>query len=106
MHECEKAVEIAELKVIVKDLSHSINGNGKPGLRDSVTELTTIVKALSEDLKSNTTAVNAVRIMQAEYKGEQNATATDKKNYQWVVNLAFSTVLAIITIYVAYKTNH
>lgn len=51
-HKCNKEAEIAEIYTMVEGLDKVINGNGKPGLRDTVVTLTERVNALIEKMDS------------------------------------------------------
>lgn len=49
-HKCNKEAEIAEVYTKVESLDKVINGNGKPGLRDTVVLLTERVNVLIDKM--------------------------------------------------------
>lgn len=52
-HKCNKEGELAEIYTKVESLDKVINGNGKPGLRDTVVLLTERVNVLIEKMDSS-----------------------------------------------------
>jgi hypothetical protein len=46
VHKCDKEAEISAIHTKVNALWHTIEGNGKPGLNDTVVELATVIREL------------------------------------------------------------
>lgn len=61
-HTCDKAAEIAEINTKVHSLWQSIEGNGQPGLKHTLTELNVTVQELKKSIDGRNAAIDSLKV--------------------------------------------
>lgn len=94
VHKCNHEGEIATMKAAIERLDKDINGNGKPGMRDTVTEMCTELRNHTIAVESLKTAVSGLAKFETEVK------ATDRtKDRQFTRTITIiGAVLTLLTI--------
>jgi hypothetical protein len=67
MERCIHEQDWGDIKSTVKKLERDIEGNGKPGLRDSVTQLSVYVSSLNESVPALHKSVEQLLMFQSNY---------------------------------------
>lgn len=102
-HQCKYEKEMGALLETVKNHEKAINGNGQPGLRDTVTALNTTVKELTPVVESLRVAVSGFNRFQTESEAEirveertKAKSQVKKTNIQWIITTAIMVVLYVV----------
>lgn len=69
---CTKEAEISMLITKIKAMEKDIEGNGKPGLRDTVTEMNVTHNLMAKDLGGIKTSMSAFAQFMTEYNAVKN----------------------------------
>ena len=99
-HKCEREAEIAEMKATIKRLIAIIDGDDKPGLKETVTVLSVTVSQLSENTKDLATALKGILQFQNETVGKIKAEQSYKVSMRWVIGLMVTIIIAFATLYI------
>ena len=102
---CIHAQDWGKVLELVDSHDKEIYGNGKPGLRDSVTELTIEMKSLSTTVHDLSTNVSAMLKYVNETAGENRERENQKKNKltSWqITGIIFGIVFGCVTAYNVY----
>lgn len=94
---CIHEQDWGDVKATVERLDHDINGNGKKGLRDTVTELNINTENLAETVKGLTTSVNALIKFQTETTAEKLEQRRKTLLAVTLIMVCFSVINYIIT---------
>ena len=87
-HYCPHAVEIGVLMKQMKEFDKDINGNGKPGLRDTVTEMNVTNNLMAKDLSGIKTSMSVF----AKFTTEYNAVKSSN-NKRTILAMGFLTLI-------------
>lgn len=100
---CKYEKEMGALLETVKSHDRAINGNGQPGLRDTVTTLNTTIKELVPVVESLRVAVSGFGTFQKEtevtIRNEEKVKAdkqVKKTNVQWIITTGIVLLLYIL----------
>lgn len=87
---CTHEEDWGHIKTLVDDLKQDMDGNGKPGLRDSVTKLSVYVNELKDSVDNLKISINGLLKFQIEEE-------TIKKNWQRNIIITLTLVGLLIT---------